>query len=77
MKVHNVLKGDETVGHLPHKFSQIVWYFLARSGKISVEVISCRRRGRMEVPWQLEFNFLNKVRYGFNEPNDVFEVHVI
>ena len=22
-----VLKGDETVGHLPRKFSQLVWYF--------------------------------------------------
>ena len=27
-----VVKGDETVGHLPCKFSRIVWYFLARSG---------------------------------------------
>ena len=35
-----VVKGDETVGHLPRKFSRIVWYFLARSGEISVEVIS-------------------------------------
>ena len=24
-----VVKGDETVGHLPGKFSRIVWYFLA------------------------------------------------
>ena len=57
-----VVKGDETVGHLPHKFSRIVWYFLARSGEISVEVISCRRCGRIEVPWQLDFNFSNKVQ---------------
>ena len=57
-----VVKGDETVGHLPCKFSQIVWYFLARSGEISVEVIGCRRCGRMEVPWQLDFNFSNKVQ---------------
>ena len=35
-----VVKGDETVGHLPCKLSRIVWYFLARSGEISVEVIS-------------------------------------
>ena len=41
------VKGDETVDHLPHKFSRIVWYFLARSGEISVEVISCRRCRRM------------------------------
>ena len=56
-----VVKGDETVGHLPHKFSRIVWYFLARSGEISVEVINHRWR-RLEVPWQLEFNFSNKVQ---------------
>ena len=52
-----VVKGDEMVSHLPRKFSRIVWYFVARSGEISVEVISRRRCGRMEVPWQLEFNF--------------------
>ena len=57
-----VVKGDEMVGHLPRKFSRIVWYFVARSGEISVEVISRRRCGRMEVPWQLEFNFSNKVQ---------------
>ena len=34
---------DETVGHLPREFSRIAWYFLARSGEISVEVIGCRR----------------------------------
>ena len=33
------VKGDETVGQLPRKFPRIVWYFLARSGEISVEVI--------------------------------------
>ena len=37
-----VVKGDETVGHLPRKFSRIMWYFLARSGEISVEVIDRR-----------------------------------
>ena len=26
-----VVQGDEMVGHLPHKFSQIAWNFLARS----------------------------------------------
>ena len=26
-----VVKGNQPVGHLPRKFSQIVWYFLARS----------------------------------------------
>ena len=38
-----VVKGNETVGQLPRKFSRIVWYFLAHSGEISVEVIGCRR----------------------------------
>ena len=33
-----VVKGNETVSHLPHKFSQISRYFLACSGEISVEV---------------------------------------
>ena len=41
--------------------SRIVWYFLAHSGEISVEVIGYRRCGGMEVPWQLDFNFSNKV----------------
>ena len=31
-----VVKGNQPVGHLPRKFSRIVWYFLAQSGKISV-----------------------------------------
>ena len=57
-----VARGDETVGQLPRKFSRIVWYFLARSGEISVEVIGRRGCGRMEVPWQFEFNFSNKVK---------------
>ena len=37
-----VVKSDETVSHLPCKFSRIVWYFLARSGEISAEVIGRR-----------------------------------
>ena len=28
------VKGDETVSHLPRKFSRIAWYFLARGGEI-------------------------------------------
>ena len=58
-----VVKGDETVGHLPRKFSRIVWYFLACSGEISVEVIGRWRCGRMKVPWQFEFNSSNKVKH--------------
>ena len=38
-----VVKGDETFCHLARKFSQIVRYFLAHSGEISVKVIGCRR----------------------------------
>ena len=61
-----VVKGNETVGHLPREFFGIVWYFLARSGEISVEVISRRRhceqlcRG-MEIPCQLELNCSNNL----------------
>ena len=54
-----VVKGNEMVGHLPRKFSQTVWYFLARSGEISVKVIDRGRCRRMEVPCQLAFNFSN------------------
>ena len=60
-------KGNEMVGHLPREFSGIAWYFLARSGEISVEVIGHRRHckqlcGGMEIPCQLEFNCSNKVQ---------------
>ena len=52
-----VVKGDKTVGHLPREFSRVAWYFLGRSGEISVEVIGRRRHckqlcGGMEVPCQ-------------------------
>ena len=58
-----VVKDDETVGHLPREFSRIAWYFLARSGEISVEVIGRRRHckqlcGGMEIPCQLEFKYM-------------------
>ena len=43
-----VVNGDETVGHLPRKFSRIPWYFLACSGQISV--IGRKRCGGMEAP---------------------------
>ena len=29
-----VVKDNETVGHLPRKYSRILWYFIARGGKI-------------------------------------------
>ena len=58
-----VVKDDETVGHLPREFSRIAWYFLARSGEISVEVIGRRRHCKqlcrgMEIPCQLEFKYM-------------------
>jgi len=40
--------GNEMVGHLPCEFSQIGWYFLARSGKINVEVISPRQHCKIK-----------------------------
>ena len=55
-----VVKGDETVGHLSRKFSQITQYFLARSGEISFEVIGHKQCGGLEVPCQLEFNCSNE-----------------
>ena len=62
-----VVRGNETVGHLPCEFSRIAWYFLARSGQISVEVIGRRRHckqlcGGMEIPCQLEFTCSNKLQ---------------
>ena len=50
---------DETVGHLPREFSRIAWYFLARSGEISVEVIGRRRHCKqlcrgIEIPCQFK-----------------------
>ena len=59
------VKGDETVSHLPCMFSRIAWYFLGRSGEISVEVIGRRRHCKqlcegMEIPCQLEFNCSSK-----------------
>ena len=42
--------------------NSVIVYFLSRSGEISVEVIDRRWCRRLEVPWQLEFNFSNKVQ---------------
>ena len=59
-----VVNGDETVGHLLHKFSKIEWYFLGCSEEIIVEVIGQRQHrkqlfGGMEVPCQSDFNCSN------------------
>ena len=48
------VKGNETVGHLPRKLSQLVQNFLGCTGDISVEVIDRRRCEGMEMPCQLE-----------------------
>ena len=68
MDIHGVkvVEGNETVGHLPHKFSRIALYFLARSGEISVEVIGRRGHceqvcGGMAIPCQLEFTGSKKI----------------
>ena len=65
--VVKVVKGNETVGQLRREVSRIAWHFLARSEKISVEVIGHRRHckqlcGEMEISCQLEFSFSNKVQ---------------
>ena len=54
MHAVKVVRGKETVGHLPCEFSRIMWYFLARSGEISVEVVIRRQHckqlcGGMEI----------------------------
>ena len=58
--VVKVVKGDETVGHLSHKFSQITQYFPARSGEIGFGVIGQKQCGGLEVQCQLEFSCSNE-----------------
>ena len=55
-----VVKGDETVGHLSRKSSQITQYFLAHSGEIGFEVIGQKQCGVLEVHCQVEFNCSNE-----------------
>ena len=55
-----VVKGDEAVGHLSRKCSQIMQYFLARSGEIGFEMIGHKQCGGLEVQCQLEFNCSNE-----------------
>ena len=38
-----LVKNNETVGHLPHEYSRILWYYIAHGGKIRVAVTGCRR----------------------------------
>ena len=41
--VMKVVKNNETVGHLPREYLQILLYFIACGGKIRVAVTGCRR----------------------------------
>ena len=36
-----VIKNNEIVGNLPCEYSRTLWYFIARGGKICVEVTGC------------------------------------
>ena len=60
-----VVKGHETLGLLPRKFSRIAWHFLVRSEKIGVKVIGHRQHWKqlcreMEISGQLEYSFSKK-----------------
>ena len=62
-----VVKDNETVCHLPREYSRILWYFIARGGKICVEVTGRRRHckqlcGGMEIPCRLVFTCLSKAK---------------
>ena len=62
-----VVKDNDTVGHLPCEYSRIFWYFIARCGKICVEVTGRRRHckqlcGGMEIPCRLVFTCSSKAK---------------
>ena len=62
-----VVKNNKTVSHLPHKYSQILWYFIACSGKICMEVTGRRCHCKqlcigMEIPCRLVFSCSSKVK---------------
>jgi len=62
-----VMKNNKMVGHLPHEYSGISWYFLAHGGKIGVEVSHRRRHckqlcGEMEIPCRLVFSLSGTVK---------------
>ena len=63
MKVEN----NETVDHLPREYSRILWYFIARGGKICVEVTDHRRHCKqlcegIEIPCLLVFGCSSKAK---------------
>ena len=58
---------DKFAGHLYHEYSQILWHFIARGGKICMEVTGCRRHckqlcGGIEIPCRLVFSCSSKVK---------------
>ena len=62
-----VVKNNEIVGNLPRKYSQTLWYFIARGGKICVEVSGRKRHckqlcGGMEIPCRLMFSCSSKMK---------------
>ena len=62
-----VVKNNEIVGHLPCEYLRTLWYFIARGGKICVEVTGRTRHckqlcGGMEIPCRLVFSCLSKVK---------------
>ena len=62
-----VVKNNETVGRLPREYSSILWYFIARGGKICVEVTGRRRHckqlcGGTEIPCRLVFSSSSEVK---------------
>ena len=62
-----VVKNNEIVDNLPREYSRTLWYFIARGGKICVEVTGCRRHckhlcGGMEIPCRSVFSCSSKVK---------------
>ena len=62
-----LVKNNEIVNHFPREYSQIFWYFIARGGKIHVELTGHRRHckqlcGGMEIPCRLVFSCSSKVK---------------
>ena len=62
-----VVKNNEIVGNLPREYSRTLWYFIARGGKICVEVTGCRRHckqlcGGIEIPCRSVFSCSSKVK---------------
>ena len=58
-----VVKNNEIVGHFPRECSRILWYFIARGGKICVELTGRRLLCRgMEIPCRLVLSCSSKVK---------------